>query len=94
MKGSVRLRFALACGGVFVLVGIVLVAVLALVVRQSLEPRDGLRQPRWISVAGNVYTPDSKQYYIAGQRVAQVRRVYQADTVRSVLTWGGVANRC
>ncbi|MET9069370.1 sensor histidine kinase [Streptosporangium sandarakinum] len=91
MKGSVRLRFALACGGVFVLVGIVLVAALALVVRQSLEPRDGLRQPRWVRVAGNVYGPGSEQYYIAGQRAAQVRRVYQADTVRSVLTWGGVA---
>ncbi|MEU6738960.1 sensor histidine kinase [Streptosporangium sandarakinum] len=91
MKGSVRLRFALACGGVFVLVGIVLVAALALVVRQSLEPRDGLRNPRWILVSGNVYGPDSEQYYIAGQRAAQIRRVYQDNTIRNVLTWGGVA---
>ncbi|MEU9830390.1 HAMP domain-containing sensor histidine kinase [Streptosporangium sp. NPDC048047] len=91
MKNSVRLRFALACGGVFILVGIVLVAALALVVRQSLEPRDGLRKPRWIQVAGKGYWPGREEYYIASQRVAQVRRVYQADTIRGVLLWGGAA---
>ncbi|MFF0307511.1 sensor histidine kinase [Streptosporangium sp. NPDC004379] len=91
MKSSVRLRFALACGGVFVLVGIVLVAALALVVRQSLEPRDGLRQPEWIRVAGKTHWPGSEEYYIAGQRAAQIRRVYQDNTIKNVLTWGGAA---
>ncbi|MEV0974317.1 sensor histidine kinase [Microtetraspora glauca] len=91
MKSGVRLRFALACGGVFMLVGAVLVAVLAFVVRQTLEPRNGLRQPQWIRVAGNTYWPPTEQYYIAGQRVAQVRRVYQADAIKNVLVWGGVA---
>ncbi|WP_433345782.1 sensor histidine kinase [Microtetraspora malaysiensis] len=91
MKNSVRFRFALACGGVFVFVGILLVAGLAFVVRQSLEPRDGLRQPRQINAAGNIYRPETEQYYVAGQRVAQVRRVYQADTIKNVLIWGGVA---
>ncbi|WP_067180523.1 sensor histidine kinase [Microtetraspora niveoalba] len=91
MKNSVRLRFALACCGVFVLAGIILVAALAFVVRQSLEPRDGLRQPRQIIAAGRTIWPGTDEYYIAGQRVAQVRRVYQSDAIRNVLTWGGVA---
>ncbi|MCC5580307.1 HAMP domain-containing histidine kinase [Microtetraspora sp. AC03309] len=73
------------------LVGAVLVAVLAFVVRQTLEPRDGLRQPRQINAAGRTVWPGTDEYYIAGQRVAQVRRVYQADAIKNVLVWGGVA---
>ncbi|MEN3538079.1 HAMP domain-containing sensor histidine kinase [Microbispora sp. ZYX-F-249] len=91
MTKSLRLRFALACGGVFVLAGAVLVGVAALVVRQSLEPRDGLRQPRWIHVAGSYYSPWHFQYSVAQQRAEQVRRVYQADAVKNVLVVGGLA---
>ncbi|MEV6862221.1 HAMP domain-containing sensor histidine kinase [Streptosporangium subroseum] len=105
MKTSVRLRFALACGAVFVLVGAVLLVVVSFAVRQSLEPRDGLRQPTSITVAGKRYLPpptdpasskifyssgQSDAYYVAQQRVAQVRRVYQRDTIKNVLTVGGL----
>ncbi|AWS41307.1 HAMP domain-containing sensor histidine kinase [Streptosporangium sp. 'caverna'] len=105
MKTSVRLRFALACGAVFVLAGAVLLVAVSFVVRQSLEPRDGLRQPTSITVAGKRYLPpptdpavlkifyssgQSDAYYVAQQRVAQVRRVYQRDTVKNVLTVGGL----
>lgn len=105
MKTSVRLRFALACGAVFVLAGAVLLGAVSFVVRQSLEPRDGLRRPEFITVAGKRYLPpptdayalkifdssgQSDAYYVAQQRVAQVRRVYQRDTVKNVLTVGGL----
>ncbi|MFD8530274.1 sensor histidine kinase [Streptosporangium canum] len=105
MKTSVRLRFALACGVVFVLAGAVLLAAVSFVVRQSLEPRDGLRRPESITVAGKRYLPppteayalkifdasgQSDTYYVAQQRVAQVRRVYQRDTIKNVLTVGGL----
>ncbi|WP_424528953.1 sensor histidine kinase [Sphaerisporangium viridialbum] len=105
MKNNVRLRFALACGGVFLLAGAVLLVAVFLVVRQSLEPRDGLRQPKAITVAGTTYRPAPTQedalkafyssggtdvYYVAQQRVAQVRRIYQRDTIKNVLTVGGL----
>ncbi|MEU6408718.1 HAMP domain-containing sensor histidine kinase [Microbispora sp. NPDC046933] len=91
MTKNLRLRFALACGGVFVLAGAVLVGVVAFVVRQSLEPRDGLREPKFVSVAGSLLLPGNASYYVAQQRVAQVRRIYQADTVKNVLVAGGIA---
>ncbi|MGC5010939.1 sensor histidine kinase [Streptosporangium sp. DT93] len=86
-----RLRFALVCGGVFLLAGVLLLAAVALVVRHSLEPRDGLRHPRYIQVGNVQYVPWDHEYRVAEQRVARVRRVYQADTVRNVLTVGGLA---
>ncbi|GGS91203.1 hypothetical protein GCM10010156_56880 [Planobispora rosea] len=91
MKRSVRLRAAVACGGIFLLVGALLLVVVAVIVRQSLEPRDGLRQPQWIQAGGNHYSPWEREYYVAQQRVAQVRRVYQADAIKNVLMVGGVA---
>ncbi|GIH66302.1 sensor histidine kinase [Microbispora siamensis] len=91
MTKNLRLRFALACGGVFVLAGAVLIGVVAFVVRQSLEPRDGLRQPQWIRVAGTVYSPWHYEYSVAQERAEQVRRVYQADAVKNVLVGGGIA---
>ncbi|WP_218009333.1 sensor histidine kinase [Herbidospora cretacea] len=86
-----RLRFALVCGAVFVLSGAVLLGAIAVIVRQSLEPRDGLRQPQFIQVAGQLYPPWNHEYSVAQQRVAQVRRVYQGDTIKNVLTVGGLA---
>ncbi|GAA3418611.1 sensor histidine kinase [Streptosporangium vulgare] len=88
---SVRFRFAVACCTVVLYIGVLLVAGLALLVRQSLEPRDGLRHPEYIRVAYVYYTPEHSEYRVAEQRVAQVRRVYQADTVRNVLVVGGFA---
>ncbi|GLW07487.1 hypothetical protein Misp01_26170 [Microtetraspora sp. NBRC 13810] len=90
MKSSIRLRFALACGGVFLVAGLAVLGGVAVIVRQSLEPRDGLRAPSWIKVAGRVVPTYTDQYYIAQQRVAQVRRIYQADTVRNVLVTGSL----
>ncbi|WP_329428796.1 HAMP domain-containing histidine kinase [Streptosporangium sp. NBC_01495] len=86
---SVRFRFAVVCGTVFLYLGVVLVAGLAFLVRQSLEPRDGLRHPQYIRVAGFYYMPQYPEYRVAEQRVAQVRRIYQADTISNVLTVGG-----
>ncbi|MER6831257.1 HAMP domain-containing sensor histidine kinase [Streptosporangium sp. NPDC000563] len=88
---SVRFRLAVICGTVTLYVGVMLVAGLALLVRQSLEPRDGLRHPAYIQVAGRFYSPEHSEYRVAEQRVAQVRRVYQADTISKVLTLGGLA---
>ncbi|MER5645766.1 HAMP domain-containing sensor histidine kinase [Streptosporangium sp. NPDC002524] len=91
MRKNVRFRFAVVCGTVFLYLGVILVAGLAFLVRQSLEPRDGLRHPRYIQVWGTHYLPDDLGYRVAEQRVAQVRRVYQADTISKVLTVGGLA---
>ncbi|GII79876.1 hypothetical protein Sru01_48580 [Sphaerisporangium rufum] len=91
VRASVRLRFAVACGVVFVLAGAVLVAGLALLVRHNLQPRDGLRHPQYISAGGAWYSQWEREYRIAELRVAQVRRVYQADTVRNVVVVGGLA---
>ncbi|MEU4537158.1 HAMP domain-containing sensor histidine kinase [Streptosporangium sp. NPDC023825] len=88
---SVRFRFAVACGTVVLYLGVIMVAGLAFLVRQSLEPRDGLRHPRYMQVAGIHYGPEDHEYRVAEQRVAQVRRIYQADTISSVLTVGGFA---
>ncbi|MEV4746108.1 HAMP domain-containing sensor histidine kinase [Streptosporangium amethystogenes subsp. fukuiense] len=88
---SVRFRLAVVCGTVVLYIGAVLVAGLAFLVRQSLEPRDGLRHPQHIRVAGFYYRPEHPEYRVAEQRVAQVRRVYQADTINNVLTVGGLA---
>ncbi|GIH89646.1 sensor histidine kinase [Planobispora siamensis] len=91
MKRNIRLRAALACGGVFLIAGALLLAVVSVIVRQSLEPRDGLREPEWITVAGNHISSWQPEYYVAQQRVAQVRRIYQADTIKNVLVVGGGA---
>ncbi len=92
MTKNLRLRFALACGGVFILAGAVLVGVVAFVVRQTLEPRVGLRQPAYIRLADGRHFPrSSREYLIAQERVAQVRRVYQADAIKNVLVGGGLA---
>ncbi|MFF5110184.1 sensor histidine kinase [Streptosporangium sp. NPDC000509] len=88
---SVRFRLAVICGTVTLYVGVMLVGGLAFLVRQSLEPRDGLRHPAYIRVAGMFYSPEHSEYRVAEQRVAQVRRVYQADTINKVLTLGGLA---
>ncbi|MEU3165357.1 HAMP domain-containing sensor histidine kinase [Streptosporangium sp. NPDC006930] len=88
---SVRFRLAVICGTVTLYIGVMLVGGLAFLVRQSLEPRDGLRHPAYIRVAAFDYRPEHSEYRVAEQRVAQVRRVYQADTINKVLTLGGLA---
>ncbi|WP_211264026.1 sensor histidine kinase [Streptosporangium amethystogenes] len=88
---SVRLRLALACGVVFLLAGLLLLAVVTFVVWQNLDPRDGLRHPDYIRVSNVVFLPEDLSYRVAEQRVAQVRRIYQVDASKNVITVGGIA---
>ncbi|GAA4917448.1 hypothetical protein GCM10023334_019050 [Nonomuraea thailandensis] len=93
---SVRMRFAVACAGVFLVLGVVVVAVVYFVVRQSLEYRNGLLTPSHIQVQVPAqYGPGwferfSQQYEVARKRADQVRAVYQADTLGNVRLWGAV----
>lgn len=90
MKSSIRLRFALACGGLFLAAGILVLGGVALIVWRSLDPRDDLRVPPYFRAGGQVFWARTFEYDVAGQRVAQVRRVYQKDTVRGVLLGGSL----
>ncbi|MFC4116173.1 sensor histidine kinase [Nonomuraea zeae] len=88
---SVRLRFALACAGVMLVMGGLVLAGVYLVVRQSLEYRPGLVTPDYIEVRGRGYFPRySDHYEVARARVMQARAVYQRDTLSSVRTIGGI----
>ncbi|MGW3341872.1 sensor histidine kinase [Nonomuraea rubra] len=90
------MRFALACAGVFLVLGVVVVAVVYFVVRQSLEYRNGLLTPAHIQVeVPEQYGPGwyerfSQPYEVARKRADQVRAVYQADTLGNVRLWGAV----
>ncbi|WP_214316639.1 sensor histidine kinase [Nonomuraea sediminis] len=92
---SIRLRFALACAGVFfVLAALVLVGIYV-VVRQSLEYRAGLLTPSSITVnrpwGVNGFGRFDDYYEVARLRAMQVREVYQADTLSNVRTVGALA---
>ncbi|MEV7808453.1 HAMP domain-containing sensor histidine kinase [Microbispora sp. NPDC088329] len=91
MTKNLRLRFALACGAVFLFAGAVLIGVVAFVVRQTLEPRAGLGRPAYMSVSSGIYPPYTIGYSVAQERAEQVRRVYQAETVKNVLVAGAIA---
>ncbi len=91
MRLTVRMRSALACGGVFLLAGALLLGGAYFLVRNSLEPRDGLRQPEYITISGSRYWPQSHEYDVAAKRVTQVRRIYQRDTLTVLLNAGIVA---
>ncbi|MEV0822276.1 sensor histidine kinase [Nonomuraea rubra] len=90
------MRFALACAGVFLVLGVVVVAVVYFVVRQSLEYRNGLLTPAHIQVeVPEQYGPGwyerfTQPYEVARKRADQVRAVYQADTLGNVRLWGAV----
>ncbi|GAA3600562.1 hypothetical protein GCM10022419_100880 [Nonomuraea rosea] len=88
---SVRLRFALSCAAVTLVVsGLVLTGVY-LVVRQSLEYRPGLVTPEYIEVRDRGYFPRYEDHYeVARQRVMQVRTIYQRETLSNVRTIGGI----
>ncbi|MEV4177392.1 HAMP domain-containing sensor histidine kinase [Nonomuraea sp. NPDC049709] len=86
---SARLRFALACAGVFLVLGGLVTAGVYLVVRQSLEYRTGLLTPERITVDGwRTFRRLEDPYEIARQRAMQVRAVYQRDTLGNVRTAG------
>ncbi|MEV0383584.1 HAMP domain-containing sensor histidine kinase [Nonomuraea sp. NPDC050643] len=84
-----RLRFALTCAGVFLLLGGLTVTGVYLVVRQSLEYRGALLTPAAITVDGwRTFRRLEGPYEVARQRAMQVRVVYQRDTLNSVRTVG------
>ncbi|GAA3107765.1 sensor histidine kinase [Streptosporangium carneum] len=89
MKPTIRTRFALACGGIFLLVGSVLLGGIYFLVRNSLEPRDGLGQPEYIMVPNGYYQRRTPEYEVAVKRVEQTRRIYQRDTLSTLLNVGG-----
>ncbi|MEV4096571.1 sensor histidine kinase [Streptosporangium saharense] len=90
MKPTARTRLALACGAVFLVIGSLLLMGVYLLVRNSLEPRDGLGRPAYIGMPNGVYEANSPEYYVAVRRVEQVRRTYQRDTLSTLLTAGGI----
>lgn len=91
---TVRLRFALACAGVFFVLGALTVTGVYFVVRANLEYRAGLMTPEYITVTGwegGVYSRYEPGYEVARARAMQVRAVYQRDTLNAVRTVGGLA---
>ncbi|MER6945090.1 HAMP domain-containing sensor histidine kinase [Nonomuraea sp. NPDC000554] len=89
---SVRLRFAVVCAGVAFVLGVLVVAAVFLVVRQSLEYRNGLTTPTVINVPhGGTFWRGEFNYEVARDRVLQVRVIYQRDTLANVRTYGAIA---
>ncbi|MFD0884078.1 sensor histidine kinase [Streptosporangium algeriense] len=89
MKPTARMRLALACGAVFLVIGTLLLMGVYLLVRNSLEPRDGLGKPKYITMPEGPYDANNREYQVAVRRVEQVRRTYQRDTLNTLLTVGG-----
>ncbi|MFI7534107.1 sensor histidine kinase [Streptosporangium sp. NPDC049376] len=89
MKPTARMRLAVACGAVFLVIGTLLLTGVYLLVRNSLEPRDGLGKPKYITMAEGPYDANNREYQVAVRRTEQVRRIYQRDTLNTLLTVGG-----
>lgn len=90
MKPTARTRLALACGAVFLVIGSLLLMGIYLLVRNSLEPRDGLGRPAYVTMPDGYYDANTREYQAAVRRVEQVRRTYQRDTLSTLLTAGGI----
>jgi signal transduction histidine kinase len=89
---SIRTRSALACAGVTLLLGALVLTGLYLTVRQSLEYRNGLVTPARITVKnGWTFHRYDEHYEVARFRVMQVREIYQRDTLANVRTIGALA---
>ncbi|MBT2225558.1 cell wall metabolism sensor histidine kinase WalK [Nonomuraea sp. NEAU-A123] len=88
---TVRLRFALACAGVFFVLGGLLLTGVYFIVRQNLEYRADLVTPPNINVDFRRFSRYDDYYEVARSRVLQVRTVYQRDTLSSVRTIGALA---
>ncbi|NUP80918.1 MAG: HAMP domain-containing histidine kinase [Nonomuraea sp.] len=84
---TVRFRFALACAGVFFVLGALTVTGVHFVVRSELEYRDDLITPDHI---GPFYRYDGS-YEIARRQSMRVRSAYQRETLGAVRTIGGLA---
>ncbi|MEU4222975.1 HAMP domain-containing sensor histidine kinase [Nonomuraea sp. NPDC026600] len=89
---SVRLRFALACAGVFFVLGSLLLTGVYFLVRQNLEYRAGLITPTYFTAGNGWYIHRYDDYYeITRNRVLHVRTVYQRDTLSNLRTIGALA---
>ncbi|WP_049563364.1 sensor histidine kinase [Nonomuraea sp. SBT364] len=87
---SVRIRFALACAGVFLVAGGLVLAGVYVVVQRSLGYRSGLITPAYVETdagAAGRYTP---VYEFTRDRVMHVRAVYERDTLANVRTVGAL----
>ncbi|GGP06407.1 HAMP domain-containing histidine kinase [Nonomuraea glycinis] len=88
---SIRLRFAVACAGVVLVLGGLALTGVYLVVQQSLAYRTGLITPRYIVVDGyRGFERFDDIYEVARERVMQVRAVYERDTLANVRTVGAL----
>ncbi|MEV0583833.1 HAMP domain-containing sensor histidine kinase [Nonomuraea sp. NPDC050310] len=88
---SVRLRFALACGGLFLVLGGLLLGGLYFLVRSQLEPVPGWRNPEYVLAGDRIYPRNSRGWEVANLRGVQIRRLYQAHTLEAVRNVGLVA---
>ncbi|RVX40577.1 signal transduction histidine kinase [Nonomuraea polychroma] len=93
---SVRLRFALACAAVFVVLGALVLTVVYFVVRSSLEYRASIFNPATITVQRGGYGYLWSDRYSDGYELArgfglQVRAAYQDSTLTGVRNVGAVA---
>jgi signal transduction histidine kinase len=89
---SVRLRFALTCAGVFLLLGALTLIAVYFVVQSNLDYRNGLMTPRYIQVPsrGGTFPRYEDHYEVARSRAMQVQVIYQRDTLNAVRTVGGL----
>ncbi|MGW0481719.1 sensor histidine kinase [Nonomuraea sp. NPDC003214] len=87
---SVRLRFGLACAGVFLVAGALVLAGVHVVVQQSLAYRSGLITPDYVRDAGWITHRYSTVYEFTRDRVMHVRAVYERDTLANVRTVGSL----
>ncbi|MEV0612295.1 HAMP domain-containing sensor histidine kinase [Nonomuraea sp. NPDC050404] len=83
---SVRLRFALVCAGVFLVLGGLVATGVYLVVRQSLEYRASVMTPDSFTVDWRTFGRYNDIYELARQRAMQVHVVYQRDTLNGTRT--------
>ncbi|MEW9552147.1 sensor histidine kinase [Nonomuraea sp. NPDC050783] len=83
---STRLRFALACAGVFLVLGALALAGVWLVVRANLEYRADLLTPGCIEGG---YCRNDTTYEVARRQAMRVRAAYQRGTLDAVRTIGG-----
>ncbi|NJP97934.1 HAMP domain-containing histidine kinase [Nonomuraea sp. FMUSA5-5] len=89
---SVRMRFALVCAGVVLMLGGLALTGVYLAARQSLEYRAGVFTPAKFAVdSWREFYRYQDMYEIARSRSMQVHAVYQRDTPETVRNVGAVA---
>ncbi|WP_188193410.1 sensor histidine kinase [Nonomuraea sp. SYSU D8015] len=92
---SVRLRFALACAGVFLVLGALVLTVVYFIVRTSLEYRTSVFTPGTITVErpeGGLWSERFEQgYELARGFALQTHATYRKSTLDNVRNLGAVA---